>query len=140
MKTASWVVLFIVGLVILTISLISAGVAYGGEWPIGPTTLARLEAAVPGTAPALRGARATAAAFGAAFGVLWLTVVLGPYRRGEAWAWWGLLGSMLVLSAVILLRVPLIGITAGVPAALVPLILTVLGLVLDLGRLRGAKG
>ena len=139
MKTASWIVLLIVGVLILAGSLVSAGVAYFGEWPIGPTTLAKVEAAVPGTAPALRGARGTAAGLGAAFAVLWLTVVLGPYRRGEAWASWALLGSVLVLSAVILPRIPLVGITAGVATAIGPLVLTLLGVALDVGRLRGAK-
>ena len=57
----------------------------------------------------------------------------------RSWAWWGLLGSVLVLSAVILLRVPLVGVMAGVPTALVPLVLTLLGLFLDVGRVRGAK-
>jgi len=140
MKTASWVVLFVVGLAVLLVSFISAGQAYGGgNWPIGPSTLAKVEAAVAGTAVPLRGVRGTSAAFAAAFAVLWLTVVLGPYRRGEAWAWWGLLGSMLVLSAMILVRVPLLGTNLGVPAGLIPLSIALLGLLLDLGRVRGAK-
>ena len=137
MKKASWIVLLVVGVVILGLSLISTGVALRGDWPIGPTTLVELEAAVPGTGVPLRGARGTAAAFGAAYGVLFLTIVLGPYRRGEAWAWWGLLGSSLVLAALILLRVPLIGTTLGMPSAIVPLGLVLLGLGLDLGRVRG---
>jgi hypothetical protein len=140
MKKASWIVLFVVGLAVLAVSFISAGLAYSeaGDWPIGPSTLAKVDATVPGTGPALRGARGTAAAFGAAYGVLWLTIVLGPYRRGETWAWWGLLGASLVLAGTILARVPLIGITAGVPTGLIPLVLTLLGLLLDLGRLRAA--
>jgi hypothetical protein len=139
MRTASWVILCVVGVAILAISLISAGVAYSGDWPIGPTTLSRIEALAPGAGAALRGARGTAAAFGAAYGALWLTVVIGPYRRREAWTWWALLGAALVLAAVILARVPLVGTNLGVPTALGPLLLTLLGLVLDLGRLREAK-
>jgi hypothetical protein len=140
MKTASWVILFVVGLLVLVVSFISAGIAYGGgEWPVGPSSLSKLEAVVPGTAVALRGARGTAAAFGGAFGVLWLTMVLGPYRRREAWAWWGLLGSMLVLAAMVLLRVPLLGTTLGVPTGLYLLGLTLLGLLLDIGRARGTN-
>jgi hypothetical protein len=140
MKTASWVLLFVVGLAFLVVGFISAGVAYGGgEWPIGPSSLSKVEAAIPGTAVPLRGARGTAAAFGAAFGTLWLTVVMGPYRRGEAWAWWGLLGAVLVLSAVILVRVPLIGSNLGVPTALIPLVVALLGLLLDLSRVRGGR-
>ncbi len=139
MKKASWIVLLVVGVVVLAISLISTNVALRGDWPIGPTTLAKLEAAVPGTGVPLRGARGTAAAFAAAYGVLFLTIVLGPYRRGETWAWWALLGSSLVLAVLILLRVPLIGTTLGMPTAIVPLGLVVLGLLLDLGRVRRSE-
>lgn len=138
MKKASWIVLLVVGLVFLGLSLVSMGVAMTGDWPIGPSSLAELEAAVPGTGVPLRGARGTAAAFGAAYGVLFLTIVLGPYRRGETWAWWALLGSSVVLAALILLRLPLVGTTLGLPTAIVPLVLVLLGLLLDLGRVRGA--
>jgi hypothetical protein len=137
MKKASWIVLFVVGLVILAVSLISTSVAFRGDWPIGPTTLTKLEAAEPGTGVPLRGARGTAAAFAAAYAVLFLTIVLGPYRRGETWAWWALLGSSLVLAGLVLLRIPLLGTFLGVPAAIYPLVLVLLGLVLDLGRVRG---
>lgn len=140
MKKASWIVLFVVGFVVLAVSLISSGVALRGDWPIGPTTLAKLDAEVPGTGVPLRGARGTAAAFGAAYGVLFLSVVLGPYRRGESWAWWALLGSSVVLAALILLRVPFLGTTLGMPTALVPLVLALVGLGLDLGRVRGSAG
>jgi len=139
MKKASWIILFVVGVAILVVSLISARVAYGGDFLVGPARVAALDGLVPGVGPALQGARATAAAFGAAYGVLWLAVVLGPYRRGEAWAWWGLLAATVVLAAIILLRVPLLGLQAGVATALVPLVLVLLGLLLDLGRLRKAQ-
>lgn len=93
---------------------------------------------MPGTGVPLRGARGTAAAFGAAYAVLFLIIVLGPYRRGEVWAWWALLASSLVLAILILLRVPLIGTTLGAPTAIVPLLLVLVGLGLDLGRVRTA--
>lgn len=138
MKKASWIILLVVGLVLLVFSLVSTGLALRGDWPIGPTTLVELEAAVPGTGVPLRGARGTAAAFGAAYAVLFLTIVLGPYRRGDTWAWWALLASSLVLAVLILLRVPLIGTTLGAPTAIVPLLLVLVGLGLDLGRVRGS--
>lgn len=50
-----------------------------------------------GVATALLGIRGTSAAYGAAFGVLFLAVVLGPYRRGDAWAWKAL-GSVAKIS------------------------------------------
>jgi len=141
MKKASWIVLCVLGVLFLTVSLISTGIAYSSssDWPIGPSSLLKVEAAFPGAGQALRGVRGTSAAFAAGYAVLWLTVVLGPYRRGESWAWWGLLGASLVLASIILLRVPLVGITGGVPAAIYPLVLALIGLLLDLGRVRGAR-
>ena len=136
MKKASWVVLCVLGLLILVFSLLSAMNAYWRDWGIGPTTLTKIELVAPGAEVALRGSRATAAAFGVGFAVLFLTIVLGPYRRGEVWAWWALLGSMLSFAAVALLRVPLLGTTLGTAPAVVPLIVVLVALLLDLGRLR----
>lgn len=136
MKKASWVMLFVQGLLILVFSLLSAMNAYWRNWGIGPTTLTRIEALAPGTEVALRGSRATAAAFGVGFAVLFLTIVLGPYRRGEVWAWWALLGGMLSFAVVALLRVPLLGTTLGTTPAVVPLVVVLVALLLDLGRLR----
>lgn len=137
MKKASWIVLVVAGSVVLLASLVSSGVAAWGNWAIGPTSLTKLEAAVPGTSVPLRGARGTAAAFAAAYGVLFLAIALGPYRRGETWAWWALLGSSLTLGALVLLRVPLLGTTLGVGVAAALVGLALIGLLLDLGRVRG---
>src|SRR5262245_66387285 len=48
---------------------------------------------------------------------LFLAITLGPYRRGDVWAWWALLAGILVVSGLILLRVPLLGIQLGTAAA-----------------------
>jgi hypothetical protein len=138
MKKASWIVLCVVGVLFAFFSLLSAANAYWRNWTIGPSSVTKLEAVVPGTEVALRGARATAAGFGVAFGVLFLAVVLGPYRRGDVWAWWALLGSTLSLAFIVLLRVPLLGTTLGIAPAAVPLVLVLLGLGLDLDRVRGS--
>ena len=136
MKKASWVVLFVPGLLILVFSLLSAVNAYWRNWGIGPTTLTKIEMVAPGTEVALRGSRATAAAFGVGFAVLFLSIVLGPYRRGEVWAWWAILGSMLSFAAIVLLLVPVLGTTLGTTPAVVPLVIVLVALLLDLGRLR----
>jgi hypothetical protein len=138
-KKASWIVLLIVGVLVFVFSLASAVNAYWRNWAIGPTTLVKLEAVVPGTEIALRAARSTAAAFGAAYASLYLTLVLGPYRRGEVWAWWALLGSTLCFAVIVLLRVPLLGTTLGMIPAVEVLLLVLLGLGLDLGRIRGSR-
>ncbi len=41
-------------------------------------------------------------------------------------------------TAIVMLRVPLLGTTLGINPAVVPLVLVLLGLGLDLGRIRGS--
>ena len=100
-------------------------------------------------ATAVRARRATAAAYAAGFATLFLAITLVPYRRGEVWAWWALSAGTLVVSVLILLRVPLLGIRLGAPAAvtwagtalttLVQLAVVALGLAFGAGRLRGSS-
>lgn len=143
MRTASWVLLAVVGAATLFFSLESAVVAYRpaspgvGQERIGPVPLADLTASHEAVATALRARRGTAAAYATAFGVLFLFVVLGPYRRGDVWSWWALLASVVMLAAVVLLRVPALGTRSGAGTALVQLGLVVVALLLDVGRLRG---
>lgn len=151
MKTASWIILVVVGTLTLLGSLFSVGIAYASrtEDRIGPATLAELSVGRPEVATAVRARRATAAAYGAGFATLFLAIALGPYRRGDVWAWWALLAGTLVVAVLILLRVPLLGINLGAPAAvtgagtalstLVQLGVVGLGLALGAGRLRGSS-
>jgi hypothetical protein len=147
MKKASWMVLAAVGAVTLLGSLGSLAVAYGTERDqIGPLTLRELSAGMPDVATAIRARRATAAAYAAGFAILFLAIVLGPYRRGEVWAWWALLGGMLTVTILVLLRHLFLGVPLGDPLAAtgasttisssVQLLVVSLGLGLDSGRLR----
>ena len=140
MKTASWMVLFVVGALLLLGSLVSLGIAYGSSRDqIGPATLSELSLGRPEVATALRARRATAAAYGAGFAILFLAITLGPYRRGDVWAWWALAAGTLVVSVAILLRVPLLGTRSGAGAGLIQLVVAGLGLALGAGRLGGSK-
>jgi hypothetical protein len=151
MKKASWIILVVVGTLTLLGSLFSVGVAYVSlvEDKIGPATLSELSAGRPEVATAVKARRATAAAYGAGFATLFLAITLGPYRRGDVWAWWALLAGTLVVSVLILLRVPFLGINLGTPSAvtgagtalstLVQLGMVGLGLALGAGRLRGSS-
>ena len=151
MKTASWVILLVAGALTLIGSLISAGVAYTSlvDDRIGPATLSELSAGRPEVATAVRARRGTAAAYGAGFATLFLAITLGPYRRGDVCAWWAILAGTLVVSVLILLRVPFFSINLGTPAAetgastaLTALVqLGVVGIALALGaaRLRGSN-
>jgi hypothetical protein len=139
LRTASWVLLTIVGAITLLISIASANLAYRGDYPIGGTPVAEVAAGHPETLTALRGIRGTSAAYGAGFAVLFLATVLGPYRRGEKGAWWALLAAAAVVVLVAAARVPLLGIpfgSGGSGPALTQGAVILLGLLLDAGRLR----
>ena len=140
MKKASWILLTVLGVAITFFSLISAVHAYrtGDDYGIGDSRVSKVAGGDAGVATALRGIRGTSAAFGAAYGVLFLTVVLGPYRRGDVWAWKALLIAGLTQFVLVLLRIPILGTQLGVSAATTPVVLLVLGLLLDVGRMRGA--
>lgn len=144
MRTASWVLLAFVGVATLFFSLLSAERAYGTyNDNFGGASMSELAAGRPDVDTALRSRRATAAAYSAGFATLFLLIAIGPYRRGEVWAWWALLAGILMVAVVILLRMPLLhtgfGGSSGGGAnngALVQLGLSGLGLALGAGRLR----
>jgi hypothetical protein len=150
MKKASWMILTLVGALTMLGSLVSLAVAYSSiQDQIGPATLDELSVGQPEVAIAVRARRATAAAYGAGFSTLFLAITLGPYRRGDVWAWWTLLAGTLVVSGLIVLRVPLLGIQLGATAAvtgagtaltsLVQATVAGLGLALGAGRLGGKR-
>jgi len=138
MKTASWIILTVAGALILLGSLASLGAAYGStQDQIGPASLTELAEGRPEVATAVRARRATAAAYAAGFATLFLAIVLGPYRRGDRWAWRVLAAGTLVVAVLSLLRIPLLGTSLGAPTAGIQLALVGLGLALGAGRLRG---
>ena len=137
-RTASWVLLTIVGGLTLLVSLVSAFLAYRGDYPIGGMPVAEVAGGREGLLTALRGIRGTSAAFGAAFAVLLLGTVLGPYRRGETGAWWTILLATLAMALVVLARIPTLGVAlgqGGTPAAYTLGGLVLLALLLDVRRL-----
>jgi len=137
MKTASWVLLVVAGALIIVGGLVSLSVAFRSpQDQIGPVTLSELAVGRPDVEVALRARRATAAAYAAGYGTFFLAIALGPYRRGDKWAWWTILLGTLVTTALVLLRVPFLGTRAGVGTALVQLVVVGLGLALGAGRLR----
>src|SRR5574341_1490306 len=96
MKTASWILLAVAGVLTMLGSLASLGIAYGSvEDQIGPASLTELASGRPEVATAVRARRATAAAYGAGFATLFLAITLGPYRQGDVWAWWALMAGSL---------------------------------------------
>jgi len=144
MKTASWLLLALAGVATLVISLVSVKRAYGTyNDRVGGTRLSELAAGRPEVETAVRSRRATAAAYSAGFATLFVLISVGPYRRGDVWAWWALLVGMLVVSALILLRIPLLSTGLGgsvgggtASGSLTQLLLVGVGLALGAGRLR----
>ena len=144
MKTVSWVLLAVVGALTVLGSLGSLGVAYFGnpanEFLARGVTVTdvgdwRLDALT-----ATRARRGTAAAYALGYGVLFLTLVLVPYRRGEVWAWWAILGASVIVFIAYALRMFTIGTSQGVgiPGALQLGVIAV-ALLLDAGRLRAPR-
>ena len=143
LRKASWVLLTTTGVLTFLISLVSAFLAYFGNYPIGGLPVAEVADGRDGLLTALRGIRGTSAAFGAAFAVMFLSTVLGPYRRGETRAWWTILLATLAMASIVLLRVPALGVAlgqGGTPMAYTLGGLVLLGLLLDVGRLGHADG
>lgn len=139
LRTASFVLLTIVGVLTLLVSLVSSFLAYFGSYPIGGMPVAEVALGREGILTALRGIRGTSAAFGAAFAVMFLGTVLGPYRGGDKRAWWTILLATLAMALIVLARVPTLGVAlgqGGTPAAYTLGGLVLLGLLLDVGRLR----
>ena len=138
MKKASWILLTVLGIAITFFSLVSAVHAYwtDDDYRVGPLKVSEVAPGDSRVATALRAIRGTSAAFGAAYGVLFLAVVLGPYRRGEVWAWKALLIAGLTECVIVLLRIPILGTQLGVSAAVTPVGLLVIGLLLDASRLK----
>ena len=140
MKKASWILLTVVAVAITVLSLVSAVHAYrtSDDYGIGGLRVSKVAGGDASLATALRGIRGTSAAYGVAYGVLFLAIVLGPYRRGDAWAWWALLVAGLIQFVLVLLRIPLLDTQLGTSAAVTQFIPLVVGLLLDVGRLKGS--
>ncbi len=138
LRTASWIVLAVVGVLVLLVALSSANLAYRGHFALGGVSIAEIASGREPVLLGLRGARGTAAAWAAAWAALFLAVVIGPYRRGDVATWWGILVSALVLALVAGARIALIGVRPGSGEAFLVLATVVIALLLDVRRLKGA--
>ena len=142
LKMASWILLTVVGVAVTVLSLVSAMHAYrtSDDYGIGGMRVSRVAGGDTGIETALRGIRGTSAAYAVAYGVLFLAIVLGPYRRGDVWAWKALLAAGVTHFVLVLLRIPILGTQLGVNAAEMQLGGLIVGLLLDVGRLKRPAG
>jgi len=128
---ASWVILLVVLAATAILAIQSLRIAYTGPQDniVRGYTLDEVRATGGDDAvKAVRGRRATAATWALGYALLGLIVVLGPYRRGERWAWWGLLVSLGLSQLLSLLRAPWLATTHGAGAPGIILALTLLAL------------
>ena len=139
LRTVSWVVLALVGALVLLFSLVSANLGYRGAFDVGGVSIDEIASGREAVLLGLRGVRGTAAAWGAAWAVLFLAVVLGPYRRGDVATWWGILASVIALGAVAGARVLFTSLQAGTGTPLVLLVIVLVGLMLDVRRLTAPR-
>ena len=135
-RTISWILLTIVASLTFLASLASAYISYRAPDSdvIGKTKLADVAAGRAEVATALRGRRATAAAYAAAYAVLMLFIVLVPYRRGDVWSWWAILAGTLVLVLLVLARIPFLDSRLGAGAAWLNLGIVGAALLLEVNR------
>ena len=138
LRTASVVLLVLVGALVLLASVGSAWLAYFGDYPIARVSIREVAAGNEEVLTGLRGVRATSAAWGVAWAVLFLAVVLGPYRKGDVSVWWGILASTLSVGLVVGARVIFLGTQTGTGAPLLLLILVVMALLVDVKRVANA--
>jgi len=139
--TASWCLLVLLAVALSLLSLLSAGSALrrAPDAISHGYSIEKVAETDAEAADAMRGRRLTAAAWAFGCALFLGFIVLGPYRRGERWAWWALLvafGSVQVLS---LLRTPVLGLRQGASAALIPLVILAVGLLLGAPRIFGSE-
>lgn len=135
--TVSWVIFALLGAATLAVSLLSVTAAYldpSGDLVAGKFTPAEVANGDEEVAAALSARRGTAAAFAVAYAILMLSVALGPYRKREGvrCAFLALVVASVANAVVILLRVPLLGVSFGVGAATIPLLLVAVSTVFGL--------
>ncbi|HEV2802801.1 MAG TPA: hypothetical protein VGW12_20180 [Pyrinomonadaceae bacterium] len=93
----------------------------------------------PEVATALRGRRVTAATWALAYGLMLWAVLLVPYRRGERWAWWAILLSLLVSQLLSLARIPMLDTQQGAAASAILIGIALVGLLLGARHVFGKR-
>jgi hypothetical protein len=140
---ASWVILLVVSAMIVLVSAQSLLVAYGGQPDVITTGYTLTQVADQGgeqAVKAIRGRRATAATWALGFGLLAIAVTFIPYRRGERWAWWALLVSVVVSQVLSLVRAIALGTTVGTGTSGIVLAIVLLALMAGVPRMFRSSG
>jgi hypothetical protein len=138
---ASWVILLVLSIGIAAYSALSTSRAYfsSTDQLSQGVTLEQIRAAGgehgEEAVKAFRGRRATAATGALGAALLFIAIVLIPYRRGERWAWWALLAGIGISQFLSLARAIALGTTFGTGAPAIILAILLLGLLAGAPRM-----
>lgn len=127
----AWILLLVLGILIVLGGLGSLYVAYWGfgDAPAG-VQLSELAKVNPELPAALRGRRATAASLAVTCGILFAWMAATAFKKAERWAWYSLLSAVGIGAVLSLLRVAVVGTTAGIagPGLILALLLVALAI------------
>jgi hypothetical protein len=131
--TVGWVLLLLLAAALTLLSLNSTYLPLVSR-PDGVTSSVTINdigaKTSPEVATALRGRRVTAATWALAYALMLWGVLLVPYRRGERWAWWTILLSLVVSQLLSLARIPMLDTQQGAAASALLIGMALVGLLL----------
>ena len=135
----AWIVLLVLGILMSIAGIGSLSEAYRGMDPflagVSYDQLATLNPEIPNM---LRGRRATAASLAVTGGMLMCWIAATAFRRREKWSWYALLSSFGLGSILSILRVPVLGYSAGAETAGFFLVILVIALAVSYRDFRQA--
>ncbi len=140
--TVGWVLLLLLAAALTLLSINSTYLPLAGQ-PDGVTPTVTINdigaRTSPEVATALRGRRVTAATWALAYGLMLWGVLLVPYRRGERWAWWAILLSIVISQLLSLARIPLLDTQQGAAASAIIIGMALVGLLLGAPHVFGKR-
>ena len=141
--TAGWVLLLLLATLLTLYSINAAYIPLTARPDrIAPSaTIDEIGAKTsPDVATALRGRRVTAATWSLASGLMLLGVLRVPYKRGERWAWWVILVSIVGSQLISLARIPMLDTWQGAGASGIVIGVALVGLLLGALHVFGKRG
>jgi hypothetical protein len=140
--TVGWVLLLLLATALTLLSINSTYIPLVSR-PDGVTPSVTIDEIGAKTSPevatALRGRRVTAATWALAYGLMLWGVLLVPYKRGERWAWWAILLSLVVSQLLSLARIPMLDTQQGAGASAILIGLALVGLLLGARHVFGKR-
>jgi hypothetical protein len=140
--TVGWILLLLLAAALTLLSINSIYLPLASR-PDGVTSSVKIDdigaKTSPEVATALRGRRVTAATWALAYGLMLWGVLLVPYKRGERWAWWTILLSIVVSQFLSLARIPMLDTRQGAAASAIIIGMALVGLLLGARHVFGKR-